>query len=277
MAFLRVVEVFPPIVQSRQGRGRGLGAETRSFIERVGRIKDYADLVLVASLKDQRLTVSPTIAASILVARAGVDAAPVVVVRNSGRKEIASAILGAHALGLKDLMLAWGDRQIGGPRRRFRDFAGLSDAIAYGRKISGKARVRVRFFAPVDLARLSSGAGVDLAESRLNAGAALLLAQPPTTDSGEALDSHLAVLDSCGLRRKVLLCVFPFRDRSDVLWSEKHFGWKLPNSLKRNAARADYAPIDEARSLVRRLRKEGLPGVYLSTRGSAEIALQVLG
>jgi 5,10-methylenetetrahydrofolate reductase len=277
MTFLRVVEVFPPIIQSGQGKSHDLEAETQSFIEGVSRIRDYADLVLVANLKDPKLvTVPPTVTASLLVAEAGVNAAPVVVVRDSSRKEIASTMLGAYSLGLKTLMLAWGDRPVGSSLRRAGDFASLSQVLAYAREISRLAHVEGRFLAPVDLDRLSTLAGVNLAKSRLKSGAALLLAQPPTADPNETLDAHLALLGSSGLRRRVLLSVFPFRDRNDVLWCEKHFGWKLPGSLKRNAAMADYAPIDEARAVAERLREEGMPGLYLSTRGSPEIARQIL-
>jgi hypothetical protein len=198
------------------------------------------------------------------------------VVRFDDREELSSAILSAYSLGLRTLMLAWGDRKAGDPRRGDRGFSGLSEALASAARISRLAGVRSRLLAPVDLDRLSTGTGIDLAKSRLKAGADLLLAQPPTTDSDESLDSHLAILDSCGLRHKVLLSIFPFRGRDDVLGSEKYFGWRLPSSLKQRASRADYSPIDEARALARRLRKEGMPGLYLSTRGSPDIARQIL-
>jgi 5,10-methylenetetrahydrofolate reductase len=276
--FLRVVEVFPPLVQGRQGKIRDLETVSRSFVEDVSRIKDCADLVLVASLKDPKLMAVPsTIAASILVGQAGADAAPVIVARDSDRRTMASNILGAYSLGLRTLMLVWGDKQVGGAPTRARDFTGLSQVLVHATKISQAAGVKCRLLAPVDLDRLSTQAGFDLAKSRLESGASLLLAQPPTTDSNETLDSHLALLDSCGLRDRVLLSIFPFRDRYDVARSETYFGWKLPSSLKGRAAAADYSPIDEARSLAKRIRKEGMPGLYLSTRGTPEIARRVLG
>ena len=274
-----MVEVFPPFLSLAEPSGRlSLDEKVRKFIRDVERIKDYADLVLVASLKDPDLmTVPSTVAASLLAGKAGVDAAPVLVARGSNRQEIASMVLGAYSLGLRTLMLAWGDRQQGEGPRSAHGFTSLSQVIAHARKISRMARIRGRFLAPIDLARLSTRKGVQLARSRLDAGAAVLLAQPPTTDSGRTLDAHLALLDSSGLRDSVLLSVFPFRDRDDVIRCEQNFGWRLPTSLKRRAATKGFTPIEEARVLVRRLRKEGLPGVYLSIRGNPEIAQKVLG
>jgi 5,10-methylenetetrahydrofolate reductase len=278
LEFLRVVEVFPPIVRKSQKGNLILEAETSSFVEGVGRIRRLADIVLVARLKNPELaTMPPATAASLLVRKVGVDAAPVLVARDSNRQEIASMVLGAYSLGVRTLMLAWGDRQPGEGPRSAHGLTSLSQVIAHARSVSRTARIRGRFLAPIDLARLSGRKGVHLAKSRLNAGAALLLAQPPTTDSDRALDAHLALLDASGLRDSVLLSVFPFRDRDDVIRCEQNFGWRLPPSLKRRAATKDFAPIDEARVLVRRLRKEGLPGVYLSTRGSPDIAEKILG
>jgi len=276
LGFLRVVEVFPPIAHGHGAGPRDLEAETSSFVESVGRIKGYADLVLVASLKDPRLMTVPSTFAACLLAKAGIDAAPVLVARDTDRRTMGSTILGAYSLGLRTLMLVWGDEPARGTPQA-RDFTSLSQALVCARRISEMSGIRSRLLAPVDLDRLRTPAGAALAKSRLKSGASLLLAQPPTTDSEEALDSQLALLDSRGLRDKVLLSVFPFRDRRDIARSERYFGWKLPASLKRRAASGDYAPIDEARTLVRRLRREGLPGVYLSTRGSPDIARQVLG
>jgi 5,10-methylenetetrahydrofolate reductase len=278
LEFLRLVEVFPPVVRKARKGNPNFEAEASSFVEGVGRIRSLADIVLVARLKNPELTtLPPATAASILVRQVGVDAAPVLVVRGSNRKEIASMVLGAYSLNLRTLMLAWGDRQLGEGPRSLDGFTSLSQVIAHARRISRMARIKGRFLAPIDLARLSTRKGVQLAKSRLDAGAALLLAQPPTTDSGRTLDAHLALLDSSGLRDSVLLSVFPFRDRDDVIRCEKNFGWRLPPSLKRRVATKGFAPIEEARALVRRLRKEGLPGVYLSTRGSPDIAQRILG
>jgi hypothetical protein len=130
--------------------------------------------------------------------------------------------------------------------------------------------------APVDVSLLGSSRGVQLAKSRIRAGAELLLAQPPTTDSGETLDRHLALLGASGLRNRVLLNVFPFRDKKDVLYCEKYFGWRLPRALHKMAGSGQAALLEEARRAARRIRREGLPGVYVSTRGHTDVAKKIL-
>jgi methylenetetrahydrofolate reductase (NADPH) len=254
-----------------------LSSRVESFVNDVKRIKSYSDVVLVASLKDPHLvSVSTTAAAFILAERAGVEAAPVLVARDSNRREIGSAILGAYSLGLRTLMLAWGDRGHKGDPKNVYDFGGLSEAILLAKSISEASRMKRRLLAPVDLNMLARREGIRIARSRLVAGADLLLAQPPTIDSSEAMDRHLSVLETSGLKDKVLLGVFPFRGADDVLWAERQFGWRLPSSLKRRAASNGYEPLEEARSVIRRLRKDGLPGVYLSTRGTPSVAEEVL-
>jgi 5,10-methylenetetrahydrofolate reductase len=278
LGFLRVVEVFPPFFRrTREQDGVDLNSRIESFVEDVRRIRSYADVVLVASLKDPGLvTVSTTAAASLITENVGVEGAPVIVARDSNRREMGSTILGAYSLGLKTLMLAWGDRGHRGDPMNVYDYRSLSEVIIQAKAISAASKTRCRLLAPVDLARLGRADGVRVARSRLEAGADLLLAQPPTTDSSDAMDRHLAVLEASGLRNRVLLCAFPFRDANDVIQTEKYFGWKLPPSFKRKAASNVFDPIGEARLLVRRLRKDGLPGVYLSTRGTPLVAREVL-
>ena len=278
MTFLRVVEVFPPLIRTTEYRNApDLGERVNSFVNEVRRIKEYADLVLVANLRDPQLTTVSTVsAAALLKQRAGVDAAPVIVARDANQNEIASTILGAYAWGLGSLMLAWGDRRGRGARNVY-DFASLSSAISKAEDLAAFYDGKKRILAPVNIDLLSSRKGLRLAKSRISAGADLLLAQPPTSDSNEAMDAHLALLDDAGIRKKVLLGVFPFRDLRDIVRCERLFGWRLPPSLKGRADSGSFSPIDEARAVVRRLRKEGLPGVYLSTRGSPDVARQVLG
>jgi 5,10-methylenetetrahydrofolate reductase len=277
LGFLRIVEVFPPTVRRDGRKNSDLEGAIASFVAGVRQIKDYADLVLVASLKDPNAaTVSTTAAASIVSKLAGVEAAPVIVVRDYGRKELTSTILGAYSLGLGTLMLAWGDRKPGDSSPSGLGLPTLASAIDLARGISKAACKRSALLAPINLDRLSGPDGVKLAKSRLDSGASLLLAQPPTTDSLETFDRHLALLDSSGLRDSVVLNIFPFRGARDVLRIENSFGWSLPRSLRRRAANRDYDPVADARSVVKRLREEGLPGVYLSTRGSPELARQVL-
>lgn len=277
MRFLRVVEVFPPSIQEPSPRRASFRGTVSKFLRDVDRIADFADLILVARVTGPQTTYLPTIAvASMLEERSKVNAAPVIVARDFSRSEISSAILGSLAGGIRSLMLAWGDKGRPEGPKGGHDFGSLSEVIQRAREISESMGVNCVLLAPVDLTLISTK-GPRLAKSRLDSGADLLLAQPPTTDAERDFERHLDILDSVGLRDKVLLGVFPFRDREDVADMERRFGWKLPSSLRRRASSAGFDPIAESRALVHRMREEGLAGVYLSTRGHIGVAEQVLG
>ncbi|MBI3840817.1 MAG: hypothetical protein HY297_02505 [Thaumarchaeota archaeon] len=281
MPFLRVVEVFPPVFPAdSSGHARiDLESTVDGFVNGVRGIRDISDLVLVANLKKPDLLRLPAVqAASILQDRAGVKAAPVIVARDSNRPQLLSQILEALSLGLNSMMLAWGDRYPPGSGIfNAYDFHSLSAVISEAVELRRRTRKKVRILSPVDLARLSSRKGEMLADSRLAAGADLLLAQPPTTDSRETFGAHSRLLEKTRLKGKVLLNVFPFRSRSDAEERAKDFGWNLPPSFYTIAKSGERALLDEARKVAQRLRDEGFPGVYLATRGDPSVAEKVLG
>jgi len=113
------------------------------------------------------------------------------------------------------------------------------------------------------------------AKSRLEAGADYLLAQPPTFDS-DTLDKHLSRLEKSGIRDKVLLNVFPFKDSKDLDYCERYFGWKFPGHFRELAESGESALLKEQRNVVRRLRNGGFPGFYVSTRGNPSVARSLL-
>ena len=280
MVFFRVVEVFPPLFRIEPKEPKiDLELKLEQFVKGVRNIRSYADLFLVASLKNPNLLKFSSIqAAALLQERAKVKAAPVIVTRDANRPQILSSILTSVGLGLHSLMLVWGDRYPGtsGVRNSY-DFRSLSQVIAEARAIATRAGANARILAPITITNLKSRHGSKLASSRLKAGAYLLLAQPPTTDSLGTFDAHAGLLDAAGLRGSVLPCVFPFRGEDDVSKSEKYFGWKLPGRLHRLARSGKEALTTEAREVAKRLKLEGFPGVYLSTRGEPQMAKEILG
>lgn len=234
--------------------------------------------MLVADIKNPSLLKFSTIeGASLLEERANVKAAPVIVVRDSNRVQTLSAILTAFGLGLKNVMLVWGDRYPDTAHaKNAYDFPSLSSVVSEARAISRRTRAQARIFAPVDLQSLKTARGIRLADERLKAGADFLLAQPPTTDAGENLAQHSAIVESAGLKGRVLLGVFPFRDRKDIVECSKYFGWSLPRSLYSKAREGEAELLAEAREVARGVRRAGFPGVYLSTRGVPSVAKSVL-
>ena len=274
-----MIEVFPPIFAAASEGRRDLRVESsvESFVADVRAIRGYADVILVASLKRPGLLKLPTIDASILLReKLGVDAAPVIVVRDQDRLRFLSTVVTGLSGGLKSMMIVWGDSDW---RRRVPSqlgFPGLSGALKEASQVRDRARSQCRFLAPVDLRRLFTSRGVSLAKERLDAGAGLLLAQPPTTDPAETFDSHANLIEKSGLEGKVLPNVFPFKDSQDVSECEKYFGWRLPKKLHEAAHEGESSLLGIEREVVRRLRSEHFPGVYVSTRGTPALARDIL-
>ncbi len=280
MSFLRVVEVFPPHFPLRRGADEplGLDAELDRFVEDVRGIRDYGDLFLVASVKNPDLLKISTVEAALLLKeRLGVKAAPVLVARDMNRLQFLSTIVTAISLDLDSLMVVWGDAYPASAKAtNVRDFSSLANVLHEASAIRRQARSSANLLAPVDLNRLGSRRGVAQARERLRAGAVYLVAQPPTTDAEETFEKHTSLLEASGLKGRVMLNVFPFRDEKDARECEKYFGWKLPRRLFETASRGERALVDSERSVVRRLRAEGFPGVYLTTRGTPSVAQLLL-
>ncbi|HEY6282711.1 MAG TPA: hypothetical protein VIW22_02175, partial [Nitrososphaerales archaeon] len=248
MPFLRVIEVFPPLfpISPNDNGSIGLEDKTERFIEGVRSIRDLVDVFLVASLKDPRiLKLSTTEAARLLQDRLRVEAAPVIVVRDMSKPLFLSTVLTGMSLGFGSMMLAWGDNYPSSAgATNIRDFSNLGEAIGEASSMRSRARAPTKFFAPVDISRLGQEKGEALAKSRLRAGADYLLAQPPCLDS-ETLDRQVLGLEKSGIKDKVFLNVFPFKDSKDLEYCERYFGWKFPKHFREVAASGEVALLNE--------------------------------
>ena len=248
------------------------------FAREVAGARGVADVILVANVKDlNRLKFDSVHAAAMLQQDSNLRAAPVVVVRDQNRPQFLSTVLTGISLGLGAMMIAWGDDYPESSRTsNVHDFPSLAGAIREASRIRSRARSSIQFFAPVDLESLAYQRGVALAKERLAAGADLLLAQPPTTDAGQAFDRHDALLEGSALKGRVLPNVFHFKDEGDLRGYERMFGWRLPKEVHLAATGGERELAELERKVVRRLRSEEYPGVYLSTRGNPSVAKRLL-
>jgi len=280
LEFLSVIEVFPPLFPFGSSEKGHIDLEggIEQFVEGVREIRDLGDVFLVADVKNPGLAKLSTVEASFLLQqRLQVKAAPVIVVRDMNRLQFLSMVLTAISLDLDSMMIAWGDDYPASARAaNVRDFTSLREAIIQASELIGRAGSSIRLFAPVDLNGLATPRGVDLAKHRLGAGADFLLAQPPTTDSGRTFGHHASLLEGSDLKGRVLLNVFPFRNEKDIKDCERYFGWRLPKSLHQAAGSGEASLIKEEKKVIRRLRAEKFPGVYLTTRGTPAVAGQLL-
>ncbi len=278
--FLRLIEVFPPSFTAERKKEplMGLKQKMRDFLERVKRIQNLADAILIADVKDlTRIRLSTIYSAAIVQEEVGIEAVPVITARDSNRPAIRSAILTALSYGLSSMMFVWGDSyREHDEAKNVYDYRGLGEVLREAREISERAGSKPTFFAPVDLSKLDSSRGRRIAQSRLRNGASYLLAQPPTVDETSTLLFHRRKLKNQRLDSRVLLNVFPFTGAEDIEKCREKFGWSLPSTLDKIARGGEAALLREARKVAERLEEEGSPGVYVSTRGRPELARFIL-
>ena len=279
MGFFRVVEILPPLFPASRDKGDHIDIEQKieRFLEEARSIREHADLVLVADVKDPRMLKFSTLqAAAMIKDRLRMDAAPVIVARDFSRLQLLSTVLTGLSLDLPYMMLAWGDDYPRNARStNVRDFGTLEDAIREAALIGTRARAATKLVAPVNLTSLATPRGLSTARGRLRAGAEYLLAQPPTTDP-ETFVAHASMLERADLKEKVLLNVFPFRDAADLKNCESYFGWRLPKRLHRASSEGGGTLFELESDVIRSLRSGGFPGVYLNTRGIPGVAEALL-
>jgi hypothetical protein len=274
LAFLRVVEVLPPTFPASRGTGIPAAAMDR-FIEEVAGIRRHADVVLVANVKRQDVLKPDTVSTAIMLNdRAGIAAAPVIVVRDLNRPQFLSAALSAFAAGLDHLMVAWGDDYPSGATN-VRDYPDLASALRDVSELRSRVNPRAKVAAPVDVESLARPGGAARARGRAVAGADILLAQPPTTDSG-VFERHLSLVKGAGLADRVLLNVFHLRSEPDAQKYEALFGWRLSREIHSAARTGESRLRRQELEVVRLIHKAGLPGVYLSTRDEPGVAKTLL-
>ena len=279
LAFLRVVEVLPPrFPLSGPDHDRmDLKVEVERFVAEVGAVSRFADVVLVANMKNPHLLKMDTVHSALVAQRrAGVEAAPVLVVRDQARGQFLSSLVACMSSGLRSAMVAWGDDPPRYEKSRPRGYRNLSEAIRDASQIRARSRSSFRLFAPVDLRKLDREDGAEVARGRLGAGADLLLAQPPTTDPRGTFDRHASAIRRAGLDGKVLPGVFPFKDSDDLALYERLFGWKLSSEVHAAAEGGEDELASMAREVVKKVTQGGFPGIYVSTRGVPSMAERLL-
>lgn len=278
--FVTIIEVFPPSfnLDPEKEPSIGIREKARDFLERVKRVHQLADAILIAEVKDaSRLKLSTVHSAALLKEELGIESIPVITARDSNRAAVRSTVLTALSLGIDSVMLVWGDKftdQEG--TSNVYDYRSLSEMISETRRLAERAEVDLTILAPVDLSLLLTGKGLRMTEKRLHDGASLLLAQPPTTDASSTLSRHIETVRGLDLGSRILLNVFPFRSKQDVDTCRVRFGWDLPPSLDYAATGGEPQLLKEARRVSEGIRNAGIGGVYVSTRGKPELARFIL-
>jgi 5,10-methylenetetrahydrofolate reductase len=279
--FTTVVEIFPPNFSAETAKEPllGLRQKTQDIVARVKKVENLADCVLVADMKDMgRLKLSSIYTAAMLKKELDTEVIPVIAARDGNRSAVRTLFLSALSYGLDSVMLVWGDKYNEGEgSSNVYDYPSLSVVIKEMRELADRANVKATILAPLNIATLGTAKGDELATSRVKSGADCLLAQPPTSDVELTLPEQVRRLEEKKLKKRVLLNVFPFRDRQDIDFCRKRFKWDIPPVLDKMADEGGEARLlKESRAVVEKMREAHLPGVYVSTRGRPELARFIL-
>jgi methylenetetrahydrofolate reductase (NADPH) len=220
--FVMTAELVPP-----------LSCDARDLLEKAAALKGLADAVNVTDGAGARAHMSALAGASLLL-RAGIEPILQMTCRDKNRLALQSEIMGAAALGIRNLLLLSGDDPKSGDQpetkpvfdvdsrtlietaRRLRD----DGTLPTGRKVAGKAG----FFIgaadmPIDP---PDGWQPNGLAAKINAGAQF--AQTQFCMDASIVRRYVAVLEKAGITRKLalLIGVNPLRSAKSARWMQRH-------------------------------------------------------
>ena len=270
--FVMTAELVPP-----------LSCDARDLLEKAAALKGLADAVNVTDGAGARAHMSALAGASLLL-RAGIEPILQMTCRDKNRLALQSEMMGAAALGIRNLLLLSGDDPKSGDQpetkpvfdvdsrtlietaRRLRD----DRTLPTGRKVAGKAG----FFIgaadmPIDP---PDGWQPNALAAKINAGAQF--AQTQFCMDASIVRRYVAALEKAGITRRlaILVGVNPLRSAKSARWMQRHlYGTIIPDAY---IARLEQAP-DPAREglhicveLIEELSTiRGVAGVHIMAPG----------
>ena len=278
--FCVTAEVVPPVSAS----GASIERHARELV-------GYADAANVTDNPTASAHMSP-LAGAAMVARAGIEPTIQLTVRDRNRLALSADLLGAWALGARNLLCLSGDRIAGGDHpeaAEVRDLdvlelvrlaAGLRDE---GLLLSGtKVEEPPRYLIGVADAPLAEPYDPARLEAKLDAGANFVQTQIAYDLDG--LKGWADVVRARGIfeRAAVLVGVTPLRSAKAARFvDEQLFGVRVPpdviRALDEAGPQAESIGMRMAIDLVEHLGKiKGLAGVHLMTLGRDDIVQRVV-
>jgi len=279
--FVMTAEVAPPV-----------SCDAREFLAKAAPLKGLADAVNVTDGAGARAHMA-ALAAAVLLIGAGIEPILQITCRDKNRLALQSEIMGAAALGIRDLLLLTGDDPKAGDQpdtkpvfdidsrtlmetaRRLRD----EGTLPTGRKVGGRAD----FFIgaadmPIDppagwepkglLAKVQSGAQFAQTQFCMDAG---------------IVRRYIAALDRAGITKNlaILIGVNPLRSAKSATWMKSHlYGTIIPDVyIARLEKAAD--PAREGIAICVELIAElstipGVAGVHIMAPGNDAAIAEVI-
>jgi methylenetetrahydrofolate reductase (NADPH) len=278
--FVVTSEVVPP-------RAGSLEAVERQARELVG----YTDAVNLTDNPTASVHMS-SVAGAAAVARAGLEPTLQLTVRDRNRLALAADLLGAWALGARNLLALTGDPLTVGdhPDASAADDVDVTGLIGIARSLREQGRLPngteiaepPRFYVGVADTPLVDRYDPARLEAKLDAGAAFVMTQ--IAYDVEAISSWLDRLRERGVleRAVVIVGVAPLRSAAQARYMNEHLpGVAVPQELTAalEAAGPDAEPLGAAQcvEIVTRLRTiTGVSGVHVMGMGREEVVRHVI-
>jgi methylenetetrahydrofolate reductase (NADPH) len=271
--FVMTAEIVPPV-----------SCEAEDLLARALPLKGVADAVNVTDGAGARAHMAATAAAAILL-QAGIEPILQLTCRDRNRIALQSELLGAAALGIRNLLLLRGDEPTAGDQPEAKPVFDLDSRalvetaqmmrdqgkLPHGAAVAG----RPAFFIgaadmPIDP---PPGWRPDALAAKVAAGAQFV--QTQFCMDAAIVRRYVARLAEAGLagRVSILIGVNPLRSAKSAAWMRRHlFGTIIPDAIARLEAAAD--PAAEGRRICVELIAElatipGVAGVHVMAPGNA--------
>lgn len=279
-SFAVTTEVVPP-----------RSADPTSLLEQARALVGYADAVNVTDNPAASVHMSP-LAGSSVVARAGLEPTVQLTVRDRNRLALAADLLGAWALGARNVLCLTGDPLSVGDHPEARAAGDLSVTelvrLAAGLREDGRLASGARIAEPpryligVADSPLAERYDPGRLEAKLDAGASFVMTQ--IVYDVDALAGWVEVVRSRGIaeRASILVGVAPIRSAKQARYLGEHLpGVNVPPpmiaELEAAGPHAASLGADQCAAIVRQLRDlAGIAGVHVMGLGREEAVRHVI-
>ncbi len=258
------------------------GPDPTATLEEALAVRGFVDAVNISDSPQANLRMSPLVAARLVQEKTGLEVIAHFTCRDRNILGLQSELLGAHALGVQNILALRGDPPERGDHPSAQgvfelDAVGLTKAVTAlngGHSLAGRELGSNTDFA-IAVAANPGANDLEIERERFAekvlAGAHFAQTQP--VFDAKTAEDFLRVVDP---KIPVLFGVLPIRN---LEMAERVSKWThVPDALKEDlAVRGRKAGIEWAQRVVKDLRGLGVAGVHLYPLGRPKIVAQVLG
>lgn len=270
--FVKIVELMPLNLENH------VKVRLKSLLNQARLLSKVSDALQLADIKGPK-QINPVLTAVELKRLLNVETIPTIPLRDYNKRGFIGLALSALLWGLENLFIVRGDPYRGDELTydsNVYGFKKVSEAVKEVSNLMKVAGIRATLLAPIDLDKLASEEYRDVIKERAESGVDVFLTQPFFGNIDNMLEG-LDLARSIGVDAYIVFNIFPLKSLEDALRCEARFGWKIPKRVKEGLKDGGLkAAFKFARNWYLSLLENRVDGVYLSSRGDADLALRIL-